>query len=268
MKTIIVAIDFSHESDNALNYAAGFAKNSGARLVLFNSFSIPIHVANSLMPAEALKHLDQENINQLEQKAKMIRQKFGLEVGYESGLLLEVSEALEKIYKKYEADLIVMGMGAHSIAQDLFGNTTTAAIMKLSYPVLAVPENSDFTGIKKILFTIDRFKKDEKLISEKIKDLAQAFTAEVEVLHVKAGKKEEVSIELIENALSEVNYQYLEIESEEIIGEIEKEIKKLPADILVMIPHKYSFWESIIHRSKTRMMASRAAVPVLSLPFT
>ncbi|WP_081209789.1 universal stress protein [Salegentibacter sediminis] len=268
MRTIIVALDFSHESENALNYAAEFAKNSGARLVLFNSFSIPIHVANSIMPAETLKHLEQENIEQLDRKAQEIGEKFDLEVGYESGLLMDVSRALEKIYKKYEADLIVMGMGAQSIAQDLFGNTTTEAIMKLSYPVLAVPAKSSFSGIHKILFAIDRFREDEQLISEKIKELARVFEAGVEVLHVKADNRKRVSKELLENALAELNYNYMEIESEEIIGEIEKEIKKLPADILVMIPHKYSFWESLIHRSKTRMMASRAAVPVLSLPFS
>ena len=110
--------------------------------------------------------------------------------------------------------------------------------------------------------------KNYESISEKIKELARVFEAGVEVLHVKADNRKRVSKELLENALAELNYNYMEIESEEIIGEIEKEIKKLPADILVMIPHKYSFWESLIHRSKTRMMASMAAVPVLSLPYS
>jgi hypothetical protein len=33
-----------------------------------------------------------------------------------------------------------------------------------------------------------------------------------------------------------------------------------------MMPNKYGFWGSLIHRSKTRIMASGSEIPLMSLP--
>jgi hypothetical protein len=51
-----------------------------------------------------------------------------------------------------------------------------------------------------------------------------------------------------------------------VIWEIEKEIIDSNSNLLVMIPKKYGFWESLIHRSKTREMASGLNIPMLSIP--
>lgn len=265
MKTLIVATDFSPESENALDYAAGFAKKTGARIVLFNSFTIPLHVANTMLPAEALDHLIEENQHLLKSKCEAVAKKFSIDVKYESELMVEVSEELKRLYQKYDADLIVMGMAGSSVAQDIFGNTTTSAIMKHSYPVLAIPEKVKFDRIKNILFAYDELKEGKQEISDKVKEIADFFSAKIEVFHVQSKTEEKCSRD-IENEFKGFKYEFKEVKSEEIITEIENEIKKLPADMLVMIPQKYNFWESLVHRSKTRMMASRSSVPVLSIP--
>ncbi|MDT0688224.1 universal stress protein [Salegentibacter sp. F188] len=265
MKTIIVATDFSPESGNAVEYAAGFAQKTGARIILFNSFTIPLHVANTMLPAEALDHLIEENKILLKEKCEAVARKFSIDVKYEAELMVEVSEELERLYKKYDADLIVMGMAGNSVAQDIFGNTTTSAIMKHSYPVLAIPEKVKFDEIKNILFAYDELKEGKHEISAKVKEIADFFSAKIEVFHVQPKPEENCSRE-IEEEFKESEYEFKEVKSEEIIKEIESEIKKLPADMLVMIPQKYNFWESLVHRSKTRMMASRSSVPVLSIP--
>ncbi|MDT0686658.1 universal stress protein [Autumnicola psychrophila] len=265
MKTIIVATDFSPESENALAYAAGFAQKTGARIILFNSFTIPLHVANTMLPASALDHLIKENKHLLKSKCEAIGKKFSIDIRFESELMVEVSEELERLYEKYDADLIVMGMAGQSVAQDIFGNTTTSAIMKHSYPVLAIPQKAKFDVIKNILFAYDELKEGKKEISDKVKEIADFFSAKIEVFHVLSKTEEKCSRD-IENEFQGTEYEFKEIKSEEIIKEIESEINKLPADMLVMIPQKYNFWESLVHRSKTRMMASRSSVPVLSIP--
>ncbi len=265
MKTIIVATDFSPEAENALNYAANFAQKAGARIIIFNSFIIPSHFGNSLLPAEALRSLEEENNSLLKLKCKSLGSRFGIETHFESSLMAEVPDELEWLYHKYEADLIVMGMTGKSVEQELFGNTTTAAIMKHSFPVLAIPAEAKFKGIQQILFAYDRLKNGQQQISEKIKNIADFFSARIEIFHVKRGIATGAS-RSIEKEFEDADYDFKEIESEEILREIREEIKRLPADLLVMIPQKYNFWESLLHRSKTRIMASEAAIPVLSIP--
>ena len=48
MKTIIVATDFSKEAENALEYTGALAKLSGSKVVIFNSYSLPLHTSNSV----------------------------------------------------------------------------------------------------------------------------------------------------------------------------------------------------------------------------
>src|SRR5690554_4474206 len=98
MKTIIVASDFSFEAENALEYAAALAKDLNVQIIIFNSYNVPIHVANSLLPAQALKEVSRQNDILLEKRAKELAQKYQIEVGFESGLLLRVSEQLKALY--------------------------------------------------------------------------------------------------------------------------------------------------------------------------
>lgn len=265
MKTIIVATDFTPEAENALQYAANFAQKTGARIIIFNSFIIPSHFGNSLLPAEALRSLEEENNSLLKKKCHSLASQFGIEVHYESSLMAEVPDELEWLYHKYEADLIVMGMAGKTIEQDLFGNTTTSAIMKHSFPVLAIPAEVKFRGIKQILFAYDELKKEQQEITDKIKEIADFFNSRIEIFHVRRKSAVGVSRN-IEGEFEDSDYDFKEVESDEILKEIRAEIVKLPADMLVMIPQKYNFWESLVHRSKTRLMAADCSVPVLSIP--
>lgn len=264
MKTIIVATDFSPEAENALNYAASFAQKTGARIILFNSFVIPSHFGNALLPAEALQSLEEENQNILKLKSKSLSSRFGIETHYESSMMAEVPDELEWLYHKYDADLVVMGMTEKALDQELFGNTTTSAIRKHSYPVLTVPATAKFRRVNKILFAYDG-KNGEHEISEKIKKIADFFSAKIEIFHVKRRLNANTS-QTILNDFKDSDFDFKEVTSEGIIQEIRDEIDRLPADLLVMVPQRYNFWESILHKSKTRIMASESAVPVLSIP--
>lgn len=273
MRTIIVATDFSAEAENAVMYASAAAKDLKAKLVLFSSFSISVHATNSRLPATAVERLIEQNNAKLKERAEQITLEYGIEVGYESGLMLQVSEELTNLYEKHNAELIVMGMAANSLAQDLFGNTTTAAIMKLKYPVLAIPLGAKYNKIKRILFACDVLRGVQKKILDRINNFASALGAEVEVFHVQNKVKmlendtQHLTSKIsIDEGLEGVSFFYKNVESGTVIDEIQKEITDFNADILIMVPLRYGFWDSLIHRSKTRIMASSCEIPLFSIP--
>ncbi|MFV0572463.1 MAG: universal stress protein, partial [Xanthomarina gelatinilytica] len=70
----------------------------------------------------------------------------------------------------------------------------------------------------------------------------------------------------IKEGLSGIRYYFRNVASIQIIDAIHTEVKQMEADLLIMVPYKYGFWDSLVHRSKTRVMASESSVPLLSLP--
>lgn len=268
MRTLIAATDFSEEADNALEYAGAFARESGARVLLFNSFQLPLHTADSLLSVETIKSLQDENEQFLKRRAKELAEKYEIEVNYKLDFMKDVADQLEHLFTQEEADLIIMGMASKSFAQDIFGNTTTAAIMKLKYPVLAIPAEVKFRKLQKILFACDEPGKVPASAMEKISNIAGVFDSRIEIFHVddQTEKFQQESREVLEIGFRETDHVYKNVPAQEIIGAIEKEAERINADLLVMLPQKYGFWESLIHRSKTRVMASGASLPLLSIP--
>ncbi|WP_407428662.1 universal stress protein [Arcticibacter sp.] len=274
MKTIIVATDLSKDANNALEYAAALARLANAKLVLYNSFVIPPHAANTLLPASGIEKMIASNKASLEYIALKTSVNYDIEV-ITISKLADLQEELDKLVAEYKAEVVVMGMRGDSIDQKLFGNTTTSIIAHATYPVLVIPQEAKFKGMSKILFACDEKCPTANTTLSRLREIASDMKAEVQVLHVdKLIKKANATLrtELSGNAALEeqfqgVSHSYREIDGGSIIEGIEKGIEEYNADLLVMVPQKYGLWDSIVHRSKTRIMASRSKVPLLSIPF-
>jgi nucleotide-binding universal stress UspA family protein len=274
MNPLIVATDFSEVAENAVEYAAAIAKHNNAKLILYNSFVIPTHAANTLLPAASIQKLITDNEIRLIERGLCLSIDYDIEVEHESNLSF-VQDALKSLIDKHQAVLVVLGMNTKTLEQDLWGNTTTSAIKKLNLPVMAVPLGARFEGTKNVLFACDVLRGISEKVLANIKELAIALNAEVEVFNV-SQKVEELKtlnpslpeVSAIDDGLEGISYYYKNVNSNAVIKEIEKEIIDFRADLLIMVPKKYGFWASIIHRSKTRIMASGLKIPLLSLPIS
>ncbi|WP_281234056.1 universal stress protein [Flavobacterium gelatinilyticum] len=270
--TIIAATNFSPIANNAVTYAAGLAKATGAKLVLFNSFSLSVHSANSLITAETMQKQIEKATTRLSILGTEIADLFKIEVdSFCTYSFLE--DELSSILSNTGADLVVMGMAERSFEQELLGNSTTSVIKNLNIPVLAVPQNARFTSVSKILYACDTLSLSFIKRFNWIKGVIGSLGAEIEFFSVDAkldDLKEEQSKMLlnstIEKEFEAVKYLYKTVRSNAVINEIKKEIKNYEADILVMVPQKYGFWDSLVHKSKTRIMAAGLDIPLLSFP--
>ncbi|MCI9845522.1 universal stress protein [Flavobacterium pectinovorum] len=267
--TIIAATNYSETAANAVNYAAEIAKAVGAKLVLFNSFSLSVHSANSLISASEMQKQLDKAVSRLDVLGRATAALFHIEVStFCSYSFLE--DELISIIDTTGADLIVMGMAERSFAQELLGNSTTSVIKNINFPVLAVPKNAHFHKLKKILYASDSVGWSSIKKFSWIRNIAEPLGTEIEIFNVNNSikeLKEEHSIRLTgEEELEDVKYIYKSVRSNAVIEEIKKEIKKYNADILVMMPRKYGFWDSLVHISKTRIMAAGMEIPLLSIP--
>lgn len=273
MKVILVATDYSKEAENAVEYAAAAAQVVGARVVLFHLYKLSVHAMNSRLGPGSFDDLYKASRKRLEDRAAEISTRYSIRAEadwHKDDFYSELKQSIAH----FNADIVVLGMAEKSLEQDMLGNTTTSVIHRLRFPVLAVPYGVRFEGIKTILFAADILRGVHLEVLEKVKEVAADFGAEqVEIFHVSDKVKEiekagiRASAEsMFGEGVDGVRYFYKNVESNAVISEIQKELLETRADMLIMVPNRYGFWGSLIHRSKTRIMASGSDVPLLSLP--
>lgn len=272
MKTILAATDYTDLAENAIHYAAGIARLNNHQLILLNDFSISVHATNARLSAESVQELIDENRLLLESKAFLLADEYGIQVIARATFSF-IENAIWEVFAEYQPEMIVMGMEEKSLEQDLLGNTTTSIIKKLRAPVLAVPANVKFHVPKKVLFACDVLHGLSEPILARIKNVGLVTQAEVEVLLINetvAELKEKgvdaAILNRIDDGLEGIDYYYKNVKSDSIIEGIANEIKSLGADLLIMAPEEHGFWGSMVHRSKTRIMASGLNIPLFSIP--
>lgn len=267
MRKIIVSTDFSAEAENATVYAAKAAAEHKYELVLFTLYNVSVHAQNTRFSGQVIEDILTREKKKLENKAHFISETYGVSTSscFVSG---NYYEEIAACIDQCQADFVVMGMPQKSIEQDLLGNTTTSAINRLITPIVAIPLGASYNGIKKILFACDIMRGVHKQTLDKVRFVGAKFGAEVEIFHV-SQKVEELKSEhkeSIDAIMNGVEYFYKNVAATEIVNAIRQEVIDISADLLIMVPYKYGFWSSLIHKSKTRMMASGINVPLLSIP--
>lgn len=268
--SIIAATNFSPTASNAVTYAAALAKAKGSRLILFNSFSLSIHSSNSRISADNAQLEIDKATERLKHLAFDLAHLYTIEVD-SFCLFSALEDELPLLIEKNQAELVVMGMADRSIEQEILGNSTTSVIKNINIPVLAVPQSARFNNAKKILFAFESRSLSSIQKLDWFSQIAVALKAEVEFFSVDQRVEEMIEQQqtiTIENEppTQLAKYSYKTIRSSAVVSEIKKEIENYNADILVMVPQKYGFWDSLIHISKTRSMASGLNIPLLSLP--
>lgn len=269
MRPILVATNFSERSNNAVLYAASLAQVFNSKLILFNAFRLPVHAANSRLTVKSMDGLIKKNSDKLKDQALNLSKAFDIDVEYECKYV-DLEQEIEHLMEENNSRLLVMGMSPKSMEQNLLGNPTTTLISMRKFPVLAVPLKAQFSEIKNVLFACDLMEAIPLKSLARLRQIAMLLQSKVTIFHVENKINELLTkgdaLQHIDNELEPITHIYKNVKSNTVIEEIEKEIKASNADLLVMIPKKYGFWESIVHKSKTRVMASGMNIPLLSIP--
>ncbi len=275
MSTIIVATDFSKVAENAVRYAASLIQQIGGKVVLFHLYTPSIHVSNARLSPRAFDESSQRTRQRLDAAAAELSGTYGIHVVPHLSVLGEFKQEVQTVFDAHRADFLVMGMAVKSLEQDLLGNTTTAVIHQYAFPVLAVPLGAEFQGVDRILFACDNLQGIHRRILDEVRKLAKGLKASVELFHVnnriqaiKDGDIDEATVAKFGEGLDGITYYYKDVASNTVIKAIADEIREIGAGLLIMLPNRYGFWGSLIHRSKTRVMASGLSVPLLSIPLS
>ncbi len=143
-KTILVAVDFSDSSEAALEYAVGFAKSLGARVVVVHCYELPVYgfpdgaLVASVDVATRIMNAAQAG---LEGMVKRYSDEVHIETVLRQGVAWEEVRAVSE---EVGADLVIIGThGRRGIARALIGSVAEKILRTSTVPVLTihVPQN-------------------------------------------------------------------------------------------------------------------------------
>jgi nucleotide-binding universal stress UspA family protein len=272
MKKILFPTDFSEAANNAFVHALEFAKIVNGELILLHTFEIPVYdsqffpenYASIYSSIELAKfEMFKDEIPKLrtiamERKLEDIVIKHRLMDG---DLLYNLKNAV----KEDEIDFVIMGTtGASDWTKFFLGSNTSSVISGVDVPVLCVPIDAKFRKIKTIGFTTRYREKDKKELKKVLK-IAKKTDAKVKSLYVKTSNSD-VSAETVkewEREFTNDNVEFLVLPSDEVKETILDFVLYKDIDVLAMITHKRSFFESIFDSSFTKKMSKEVSVPVL-----
>ena len=270
MKTVIIPIDFSPISLNAMHYGIDMAMSVNASIMLLHMYHVPVSLTDVpvvLISVDELKEQAETKIAQIREQVEHIVA--GKVKVYAEARLGDVEDELKLTCEKIQPFAIVMGTkGASSFEHILFGSNTLHAIRNLTWPVITIPPGKTFgTGIKKIGFACDFRDMAQQTPSDKIHELVSAFNAEFHVLnvdykekHFQADTPEQSA--LVHTLLEDLNPVYDFIGSPDIETGINEFAENNNLDLIIAIPKKHKLLEGLFHKSATKQLVFHSHIPV------
>lgn len=273
MEKILVPVDFSVTAKNAAEYAIQFAKQVGVKTVLlYNACQAPV-MADPMLPAMQLLDIDtvkkgsESSLEHLKQHLlPLCGNDVALETKSEFALLVN---GVEELCKKADVGLIVMGItGGSAIEETLIGSNTIAVSKHTDVPVIIVPKDAHFKTIKSVLYTCDFKDTSETTPVDALTNLLDATKASLQILHVENSDKDYSSDTVFESVALETllqgyEKQYHFINGEDFAEAINVFAKNHHIDLIVAVPKKHGFFESIFHKSLTKKLAFHSHIPLI-----
>lgn len=274
MKKILAPTDFSETARNSIEYATRLAVTAKAKLILFHVYQPVDEESDDLgMDTDLEATLAQ---------AKISLQTIAIEIQKHHADSLEIEcvcrcgYPVDEIgdYALEEAiDLIVMGMqGADYISDNVIGSITTALIREANCPVLVIDQKVRFNEIAHVVVACDYIRPPKRETFDALKNFTSLFTAPW-VFIVKVSGKNMLPLKLwesksqnqIRDFLHHEAHSFHTVAESDIIAGLQRFSEEKKADLMVMMPRRYSFWRSMFYSPLTKRMAFHTSIPLLIL---
>lgn len=274
METILVLTDFSDAAFNAALYAAALTHQLGvSKLMLYHSYELdpPIETAVPLFEPIDVAALHGDSLEKLAELKDRIRT--FIRDGASIDLLTDerpLMMAAEAISIEQRAGLVVMGItGKGRLEQVLIGSNSINIAKESSFPVLLIPSAARYEKIRRVVFACDLKNVSATTPVKEIKSLIHAFSAHLLVLNVDTEDQAHFTPDtLTEQAVlhqlwDEEEPEYYYTSHDDIAEGIRQFTSEHDIQMVIAVPKKHGFFESIFARSMTDKLTFAITMPLL-----
>ena len=267
MKNVLVLVDLSVESKNALNYAVELFENMQTAFTVLRA-----EYSTDFTPIE----YEENRANRIDQLVKSYELQNNLNHTY-SVVNSEYSliTAIKTLFSTTKYDLIVMGISSKKELhiQDFSWSYKTVKLINAlkDQTFLVVPEGFQFKGLKQALFStnynrsfyIKEFKLLVDLINNYDSDLTVSQLMREEYLNKNQKQNKESLIEILKHIKH--NFVKIDLNTSEFKAVHDYAVKH-ESKLITFINHKYNFFTGLLEEHVAEKATIYSKVPVLILP--
>jgi len=265
---IIVPLDFSETSENALNYSIQYAKY----------FNCCIHLLHAHKPAPTeSESVESQTILNSENRIKEYKSNINESNSYSHNTLnvdseLKVGFAGDIILSKADNtnnSLVILGSSGNSgTLKTIFGSVSTKVASNSNAPVLIIPPYSTFKPIKRIAFYSDNVELDVYAV-EYLSKVAKKFDAEIHIIHVNyeksKGYMEFDLLEIWKSYYPKKNIFVHFLEENDTVKAINQYCIEKDINMLSMCRNENSLYKNLFQTNLTKRMTINTEIPLLIL---
>lgn len=174
---IVVPVDFSESSKNAVRYAMKLEDKSDVDIHLIHAYKIPVNPNVSMIMEDIIEEEVQKNFKRLVEELQLDESKLSFHI-----IKSQPSHGILKYAEEMDADLIIMGAKGESMLKKLImGSTTINVARNTVIPVVTIPREGPLNLPQRILYASDLEQVDSEL--PEVLAFAGLFDATVDVFH-------------------------------------------------------------------------------------
>lgn len=281
MKTYLIPIDFSDAAFNAAHFAAQLSKQTDVQdIILMNAYYISPY--ESLLPDANMMMMREQEIEEsaAERIAQLQKLKRRLLKVTRAGVNIQVKLHRDHLVRSVvstvntaNVDLVFIGSkGNSSVGQAGIGSHVIEVSKTSPAPVIVVPPQYRYQLIDKAVLACDFKQVKQNIPLQVLHKLFGSQQIKLVVVHIDqqgkhagadAGQLAEETA--LHGVLKSFNPAYHFVNKPDVIKGILDFAEEQDANMVIALPHRYSFLQSLLHSSISLQLASNAAVPVLLL---
>lgn len=273
MNNFIVPVDFSETSKNAARFAANLSAHiHDAHIILYYVFDT-IEAGSDGTPLDSD---DQARKALMELALQSVKTEL---TGLTSARISCIAEednhfvnSLDSYVRRNHIQVIVMGItGSSRMGQIFMGSNTLNVVNRRIAPVIIVPPDAQFTGIKNVMLISD-FKDVERTIPvAPIKEILKLIKPNLHIVNVDHEHFVELTEEYkserakLDKMLKEFNPEYYFIRLYDFTDAINQFVLDKGIDMILTVPKSHSFLKNVFKTSHTSKLAYHSHVPIVAI---
>ncbi len=277
MQRILVPTDFSENAWNALKYGLELFKKSSCTFYLLHvdpisPYSGPgtaVREASEIYRESLLKE-SKENLQKL--LGKIEKLPFNTKHSFETIAVHDYFiDTIKRVSTEKKIDMIIMGTkGAGGLKKAIVGSNTGDTITKIKCPLLAIPSEAIYLGLKEIAFPTDyHISYDIRLLNTLI-SMALLHNATVRILHLTTQKAElldeqQKNKDFLNDYLIDIDHSFHSIGGNDLDAAVQSFTESREIDMIAMVAKNLNFFQRILFRPTIEKISYHTKVPFLVL---
>ncbi|WP_370391355.1 universal stress protein [uncultured Winogradskyella sp.] len=262
MVKILVPIDFSDTSKNALRYALSLFEGNKIEITI-------VHIYGAHSTALMMKSIDGILIRDAENKLNDLIKDMQTEapdVVFKTKLAKNYAvSTIATMGDSGHFDFIVMGTkGVSGLKEVFMGSVAGGVISKTSAPVIVVPLDYKFTNLENVVFALGDTNISSNSTLAPLRKIVEAHKSKLEVVHISNSSEPDLNPTL--ESLADLNPKISNKKGDgDLNQQLNVHIQNQDTDLLCLLRTKKDFFDRIFSNSVTLKQTFNSPVPLLVL---